>query len=150
MTAADQTVQREKSACHEAVHICLTGADAGHVEGRAVARNALCDTPSGKGRGDRAASVLQSPEASLDAGISQLDGLREKKGLPIKKGTPHNRSAKEDAKCGQVHCLGREVFDAGCAFGALVACYFASRGVPMALRGADGDPCEAVASNLAA
>lgn len=30
MTAADQTVQREKSACHEAVHICLTGADARH------------------------------------------------------------------------------------------------------------------------
>jgi hypothetical protein len=30
MTAADQTVQREKSACHEAVHICLTGADGGH------------------------------------------------------------------------------------------------------------------------
>ena len=28
MTAADQTVQREKSACHEAVHICLTGVDA--------------------------------------------------------------------------------------------------------------------------
>ena len=48
------------------------------VEGRAVARNALCDTPSGKGRGDRLASVLQSPEASLDAGISRPDGLREK------------------------------------------------------------------------
>ena len=48
------------------------------VEGRAVARNALCDTPSGKGRGNRLASVLQSPEASLDAGISQPDGLREK------------------------------------------------------------------------
>ena len=30
MTAADQTVQRKKSACHEAVHICLIGADAGH------------------------------------------------------------------------------------------------------------------------
>ena len=29
MTAADQTVQRKNSACHEAVHICLTGADAG-------------------------------------------------------------------------------------------------------------------------
>jgi anti-sigma factor ChrR (cupin superfamily) len=29
MTAADQTVQHEKSACHEAVHICLIGADAG-------------------------------------------------------------------------------------------------------------------------
>jgi hypothetical protein len=29
MTAADQTVQREKSACHEAVHICLMGADVG-------------------------------------------------------------------------------------------------------------------------
>ncbi len=29
MTAADQTVQREKSACHEAVHICLMGADGG-------------------------------------------------------------------------------------------------------------------------
>jgi hypothetical protein len=27
MTATDQTVQRKKSACHEAVHICLTGAD---------------------------------------------------------------------------------------------------------------------------
>src|ERR1700730_8904300 len=31
MTAADQTVQREKSACHEAVHICLIGADAGQL-----------------------------------------------------------------------------------------------------------------------
>jgi hypothetical protein len=31
MTAADQTVQREKSACHEAVHICLMGADVGQV-----------------------------------------------------------------------------------------------------------------------
>src|ERR1700736_2730249 len=31
MTATDQTVQRKKSACHEAVHICLIGADAGHT-----------------------------------------------------------------------------------------------------------------------
>jgi hypothetical protein len=31
MTAADQTVQRKKSACHEAVHICLIGADAGQA-----------------------------------------------------------------------------------------------------------------------
>src|SRR5208283_1143029 len=48
------------------------------VEGRAVAWNALCDTPSGKRRGDRLAAVLQSPEAALDVGISQPDGLREK------------------------------------------------------------------------
>src|SRR5208283_5449442 len=48
------------------------------VEGRAVAWNALCDTPSGKRRGDRLAAVLQSPEAAFDAGISQPDGLREK------------------------------------------------------------------------
>src|SRR5208283_1675458 len=48
------------------------------VEGRAVAWNALCDTPSGKRRGDRLAAVLQLPEAALDVGISQPDGLRDK------------------------------------------------------------------------
>ena len=36
------------------------------VEGRAVARNALCNTPSGKGRRARLTSVLRSSEASLD------------------------------------------------------------------------------------
>jgi hypothetical protein len=72
------------------------------VEGRAVARNALCDTPSGKGRRARLTSVLRSSEASLDTGISQPDGLREKSGLPIKEGSPHNRSAKGDAKRRQV------------------------------------------------
>ena len=72
------------------------------VEGRAVARNALCDTPTGKGRRARLTSVLQSSEASLDTGISQPDGLREKSGLPIKEGSPHNRSAKGDAKRRQV------------------------------------------------
>src|ERR1700730_16938117 len=30
MTATDQTVQRKKSACHEVVHICLTGSHAEH------------------------------------------------------------------------------------------------------------------------
>src|SRR5476651_898498 len=40
--------------------------------------NALRDTPSGQGRSDRLAEVLQSSEASLDAGLSQPNGLREK------------------------------------------------------------------------
>jgi hypothetical protein len=56
----------------------------------------------GEGRRARLASVLQSSEASLDTGISQPDGLREKSGLPIKEDSPHNRSAKGDAKRRQV------------------------------------------------
>jgi hypothetical protein len=79
------------------------------VEGRAAARNALCDTPSGQ-------ALRQAQERgsigfcfTITGGCTRRRDISarwpsRKNGLPIKKGSPHHRSAKRDPTRRQVQC----------------------------------------------